>query len=173
MCTDEGMDTGPILSQRAVPIGPRETAATLHDRLAQLGADLLVETLPRWLDGTLCPRPQPAEGVTFAPRIRKEDGLIRWSRPAAEIDRQVRAFDPWPGAYTFWKGRRLKVVEAAPLDAKAPGPPGTVALHEGVPAVVTGEGLLRLDRVQLAGKRVTSGAEFLRGQADLVGDRLG
>jgi methionyl-tRNA formyltransferase len=189
MCTDEGLDTGPILSQMAIPIAPRETAASLHDKLAQLGADVLLETLPRWLSGELVPRPQPAAGVTLAGRIRKEDGLIRWERSASEIDRQVRAFTPWPGAYTFWGERRLKVVAATPAPFPPPGQasvsppisppegvrgePGTVIDLAGWPTVVTGEGLLRLDHVQLAGKRKLSGPDFVCGRPDFIGARLG
>ncbi len=172
MCTDAGMDTGPILSQQAIPIPPRETAATLHDRLAQLGADLLIETLPRWLSGELTPRPQPAEGVTLAGRIRKEDGLIDWNRPALEIDRQIRAFTPWPGAYSFWDERRLKIVAAYPVSADAAQPPGTVIERDDLPAAVTGDGLLQLDELQLEGKRTLPGADFVRGQPDFIGARL-
>jgi methionyl-tRNA formyltransferase len=179
MCTEEGLDTGPILSQRAIPIAPRETAASLHDKLAPLGAELLIDTLPAYLDGKLDPQPQPEEGATIAPRIGKEDGRVDWDRSAVAIDRQVRAFTPWPGAFSFWEGRRLKIVEAFPLPASVPleqgersGPPGTVVQLEGRPAVVTGEGLLRLDQVQVAGRRVTSGGEFLHGHADFVGARL-
>jgi methionyl-tRNA formyltransferase len=176
MCTDEGLDTGPILSQRAIPIAPRETAATLHDKLAQLGAELLLHTLPRWLSGELQTQPQPAEGVTIADRIRKEDGLIDWERSAREIDRQVRAFTPWSGAYTFWEGRRLKVVEALPsppLGGTEGGKlPGDVIAVDGMPTVITGEGLLRLERVQLAGKKELSCETFVCGCADFIGGRL-
>jgi methionyl-tRNA formyltransferase len=175
MCTDEGLDTGPILSQKAIPIAPRETAASLHDKLAQLGADLLLETLPRWLSGELRPRPQPRQGVTIAARIRKEDGLIHWERSAREIDRQVRAFTPWPGVYTFWNGRRLKIIEALPSPLPSPGGkrlPGDVIDVDGMPAVVTGEGLLRLEQVQLAGKKALSWETFVCGCANFIGGRL-
>jgi len=181
MCTDEGLDTGPILSQRAILIAPRDTAASLHDRLAQLGAELLLETLPRWLSGELTPRPQPPTGATVARQIRKEDGLIDWERPALEIDRQVRAFTPWPGAYTFWGKRRLIIAAAFPLPSlslpsvagREAHLPGTVVEHQDLLAVITGEGLLRLDQVQLAGKREMSGEEFIRGRPDFIGARLG
>jgi methionyl-tRNA formyltransferase len=181
MCTDEGLDTGPILSQRAIPIAPQETAASLHDRLAQLGAELLLETLPRWLSGELTPRPQPTTGITVAKQIRKEDGLIDWERPALEIDRQVRAFTPWPGAYTFWGKRRLIIAAALPLPCsslalvagQATNLPGAVVEYNDLPGVIAGEGMLRLDQVQLAGKREMSGAEFIRGRPDFFGARLG
>ena len=179
MCTDEGLDTGPILSQRAIPISARETAASLHDKLAQLGADLLLDALRRWLNGGLAPRPQPAEGVTLAGQIRKEDGLIDWMRPAATLDRQVRAYTPWPGAFTFWEQRRLKIVKARPLPPSAPeaeepyGPPGTVVQINDHPVATTGDGHLQLDQLQVAGKRVLSGVEFVRGRPDFVGASLG
>jgi methionyl-tRNA formyltransferase len=124
MCTDEGLDTGPILSQQAIPIVSRDTAASLQDKLAQLGADLLLETLPRWLSGELTPRPQPGTGVTLARQIRKQDGLIDWQRPALEIDRQVRAYTPWPGAFTFWRKQRLKIIMALPLPPPVVPPSG-------------------------------------------------
>jgi methionyl-tRNA formyltransferase len=175
MCTDEGMDTGPIISQRAVVVEPRETAATLHDRLAQLGAELLLETLPRWLSGDLTPQPQPTSGVTTAPLVRKEDGLINWRQTARYIDRHVRAYTPWPGAYTFWGRNRIIVTEAWPLPDIATDAQhvcGTVSQHDQCPAVVTGDGLLRLDGLQMAGKRATSGSDFVRGHPDFIGARL-
>jgi methionyl-tRNA formyltransferase len=178
MCTDEGLDTGPILSQRIIPVSPRETASTLHDKLAQLGADLLLETLTPWLSGDLTAMPQPEKGVTIADRVKKGDGQIDWSRPAPEIDRQVRAFTPWPGTYTFWDHRRLKIVAAFPLDidivpsTAGANAPGTVIEHNGSPTVVTGYGLLRLDRLQLAGKRSLSGPDFIRGQSHIIGAKL-
>jgi methionyl-tRNA formyltransferase len=185
MCTDEGLDTGPILSQKAIPVAPRETASSLHEKLAELGADVLLEALPRWLSSELTPRPQPSEGITLAKQIRKEDGLIDWERPALAIDRQIRAYTPWPSAYTFWKQKRLKVNRAFPLLSIQPGAttqeveagrraaPGTVVLVQDVPTVVTGEGMLRLDEVQLEGKRPLSGPEFVRGRPDFIGTKLG
>jgi methionyl-tRNA formyltransferase len=174
MRMDAGLDTGHILSQREEPIQPDDTRATLEGRLARLGAELLEETLPTYLAGDLPPRPQSEEGVTHAGQLRKEDGLLDWSLPAVELDRRVRAFTPWPGAFTMWRGRHLKVLQAAPL----PGWPGdaptgtTVALANGV-AVATGRGALRLEEVQLAGKRSMDITAFLQGQRDFVGGRLG
>ena len=174
MRMDAGLDTGPILAQREEPIRPDDTRVALEERLAQLGAELLVETLPAYLARELLPQPQPEEGITYAGQLRKEDGRIEWSRSAAELDRQVRAFNPWPGAFTTWRGQRLKVLRAAPLPGwRGDAPPGTmVALADGV-AVATGEGTLRLEKVQLAGKRPMDAAAFLRGQRGGVGSRLG
>ena len=173
MQMDAGLDTGPILVQREEPIRPNDTRTTLEGRLAQWGAALLVETLPAYLLGDLIPRPQPEAGVTYAGQLRKKDGLLDWSLSAVELDRRVRAFTPWPGAFTMWRGRRLKVLRAAPLPGwRGDVPPGTVvSLADGV-AVATGDGALRLKEVQLAGKRPMDAAAFLRGQRDFVGSRL-
>lgn len=173
MKMDVGLDTGPVVAQREEPIRPDDTQASLGDRLAQLGAVLLLETLPAYLEGTLLPQPQPEEGVTYARQLRKEDGLLDWSRPAVELDRQVRAFHPWPGAFTFWRGQVLKVLRAVPLpDWRRDMLPGVVIARPDGVAVATGAGALRLEQVQLAGKRPMDIAAFSRGQRDFVGSRL-
>ena len=112
MRMDAGVDTGPTLSAAYLPIAADDTTGTLTPKLANLGADLLMRTLPRWLAGEITPVPQPEEGATYAPRIAKEDGLIDWSEPAALIERRVRAYQPWPTAYTRWNGLRLKILRA-------------------------------------------------------------
>ena len=114
MQMEAGLDTGPMLLTRAVPIDARETAATLHDRLATLGAQALLDALEEIAQGTATPRVQPAEGVTYATKLRKEEAAIDWSRSAAEIDRQIRAFDPWPVAETRWNGQQLRVWRRCP-----------------------------------------------------------
>ena len=174
MRIDAGLDTGPILAQREEIIQPKDTAATLEKRLARLGAELLVETLPTYLAGRLQPQYQPEEGATYARQLRKEDGQLDWSLPASELDQRARAFTPRPGAFTTWRGRRLKVLQATPLpDWRGDAPPGTVvALADGA-AVATGEGALLLGEVQLAGKRRMDMSAFLRGQQEFVGSRLG
>jgi methionyl-tRNA formyltransferase len=174
MRMDARLDTGPILAQREEPIRSDDTRATLEKRLARLGAELLVGTLPAYLSGDLLPWPQSEENVTHAEQLSKEDGWLDWSRPAVELDRRVRAFNPWPGAFTTLRGRRLKVLRAVPLPGwRGDAPPGTVAaLADGV-AVATGEGALRLEEVQLAGKRSMDITAFLHGQRDCVGSCLG
>ncbi len=174
MCLDEGLDTGPILAQAECPIAPDDTTATLTARLADLGAQLLVETLPGWLAGEVRPRPQDSSLATWCRPLRKEDGLLDWSRPALELDRRVRACAPWPGAYTTWQGQRLKVLRTRPHPAWAGAEPaGTVvALPDGA-GVVTGQGLLELLEVQLAGKKPLAGGLFVRGQRGFIGGRLG
>ncbi len=167
MLMDAGLDTGPILSQRALPIAPDETGQSLHDKLARLGADLLVETLPGYLAGDVLPTPQPADGVTLAPSIRKEEGSIRWSEDAQTIERLVRAFTPWPGTYTFWNGQQLKILKGAAGDGQAQ--PGLVVNTGGTVAIGTGNGLFYPLEVQLAGRRALHIQDFVRGQPRLVG----
>ena len=182
MKMDAGLDTGPILAQRREPIGADDTRAVLTERLSYVGAELLVETLPEYISGELRPLSQADGEATFADQLRKEDGQLDWSRTAVELDRKIRAFTPWPGTFTFWEGRRLKVLEASPLselvdrprEGQAGGPPpGTVVEVNGGAAVVTGAGALRLERVQLAGKRAMAMGPFLRGRRDFGGSRLG
>jgi methionyl-tRNA formyltransferase len=173
MKMNPGLDTGPIVAQREEPIRPDDTRVTLTERLSILGAELLVETLPRYVSGKIEPRPQNDEETTFAERLRKEDGRLDWSRPTRVLDRKIRAFNPWPGTFTFWKGRRLKVIEASLLpDWEGDASPGTVLDVEDGAAVATGEGALRLEEIQLAGKRAMAIRPFLQGRQDFVGSQL-
>ncbi len=166
MLMDEGLDTGPILSQRATTILPDDTAASLSPRLARLGAELLLDTLPPYLEGELEPRPQDDSLATYAPRLKREDGRLDFHRSAAYLARQVRAFYPWPGTFMPWRGQRLKVLAAHPVeDAPNPGP-GVRTVYQGWPAVGTGDGLLVLEQVQPPGKRPLPGDAFLRGARD-------
>ena len=163
MQMEAGLDTGPMLLTRAVPIEARETAASLHDRLATLGADALLVALEEIAQGTAKPRTQPADGVTYATKLRKEEAAIDWSQPAAQIDRQIRAFDPWPVAETRLHGQQLRVWQAMPVDATASRAPGEVLATSAAGIdVSTGEGVLRLTRVQSAGRKAMSAAEFLK-----------
>ncbi|HIE39648.1 MAG TPA: methionyl-tRNA formyltransferase [Anaerolineae bacterium] len=167
---DEGMDSGPILLQRRVQIGEGETASELLGRLAELGAELLLETLKRWRRGEIEPRPQREEEATFAPKLRKEDGLIDWKREAREINNLIRGVQPWPGAYTFLKGKHLKVHRAKVGSGR--GEPGEViSLKDGI-EVACGKGSLLLEEVQLEGRRRVRWEEFLRGYPLSTGERL-
>ena len=173
MLMDEGVDTGPILAQRREPIYPEDTTETLGRRLAHLGATLLVETIPRWVGGELVPVPQDEARATYAPMLKKSDGWIRWEEPAHLIERKVRAYWPWPTAMTRWQGRVLKILRAKAHPQEVPGLPGTVIPWEKGAAVITGEGVLELLQVQLAGKRPLEIATFLRGARGFVGSVLG
>ena len=174
MLMDEGLDTGPVLSQAALAIRPDETAGALTGRLSHHGAALLAETLPRWLANELAPQPQDSSLATLCRPVRKEQGTIDWSKPAVEIARAVRAYNPWPGASSTWNGLPLKMVQAGVLagDGLAEQP-GLVLERQGATVVVTGEGFLRLDIVQLAGRNPTSIGDFVRGQRGFTGSVLG
>lgn len=163
MQMDVGLDTGPMLLERVTPIDPRETAATLHDRLRALGAEAIVAALDTIAAGKATPRVQPQEGATYAQKIRKEEALIDWTQPAVEIDRRVRAFNPWPIAETRWNGQQLRVWESSPLEAKASAAPGTVIATSAAGIdVSTGDAILRLTRVQAAGRKAMAAADFLK-----------
>jgi methionyl-tRNA formyltransferase len=162
MRMDTGVDTGPILSQRSLPILPDDTAGSLGKRMAELGACLLIETLPAYLDGTCIPHSQDDSQATYAPMIKKEEGELDFSQPAESLARRVRAFNPWPGAYMPWQGQLLKV-HAARAALAASHQPGLRFIHQGQPAVGTADGVLVLETVQPAGKRPMPGKDFLRG----------
>lgn len=166
MKMDAGLDTGPILSQRSVRIKPGETAGSLFETLSTLGADLLLETLPGYLSGKIEPRPQPEERATYAPMLKKEDGGLDFSVPAKELERKVRAFNPWPGTHFEWDGNLLKVHKArtAFVFTHMFQPPGTRTIYDGLPAIYGGDNtMLVLDEVQPAGKKPMSGKAFLSG----------
>jgi len=171
MKMDPGLDTGPILARREVSIGDDEPAGLLEARLAELGAQLLIEVLPEYFSGRLVPQPQPEEGVTVKRRFPKSAAAIDWDTAADVLARHVRAFSPVPGAFTSWHGTRLKVLQARAIANVAipEGTPGTVFLWEKFPAVVTGEDALVLLQVQMAGKRPMNGDLFVRGRKDFVG----
>ena len=176
MKVDAGMDSGPIVAQRESVIGPEETTEELTPRLFREGGSLLAEVLPRWARGEIEARPQDDTVATVTSRLQREDGRIDWSRPAEEIARTVRGYHPWPGAHTLWRGRGLKVVSATGRERSPPAPvaPGdVVTLEDGSIAVGAGDGLLRLRRVQLEGRRDVDAREFVQGHRDFVGSRLG
>jgi methionyl-tRNA formyltransferase len=176
MLLDIGMDTGPILSLKEVPISADDTTGSLTAKLAEVGAQLLIETLPLWVDGRIKPQPQEESRASYSEVINKGDGEMDWQLPAVELWRRVRAFNPWPGCYARWRGKRLKISRAVPLQGDKPGEPGKViALSPPAPAAVgveTGGGILGLLGVQLEGKREMSADEFVRGQRDFIGSSL-
>lgn len=161
MLMDPGIDTGPTLARRAIDILPADTGGSLFEKLSTLGGDLLIETLPRYLGGELRPQPQPAEGATYAPMLKKEDGLLDFTRPAAELERKIRAFSPWPGTFMVWQGAPLKIQRGS-LNASITEAGKRVILN-GCPAVGTGAGTLVLEEIQPAGKKSMPGKAFLAG----------
>jgi methionyl-tRNA formyltransferase len=167
MKIDAGLDTGPMLTKRAIPIAPDETGQSLHDKMALLGAELLVETLPGYLSGAIQPQPQDDSLATFAPQIEKEEGHINWTQDAASIERLVRAFTPWPGTFTFWQGKQLKI--HAGTTAAGSAQSGQVIDVAGNVAIGTGEGLFLPAEVQLQGKKRVSIADFVNGYGDFIG----
>jgi methionyl-tRNA formyltransferase len=164
MRMDEGLDTGPIVAQQELPLRGTEAAPELEARLAGMGAELLLEHLPAWLEGSLTARPQPVEGASLTRLLRREDGRLDPARPALELERQVRAYQPWPGSFLEIDGVRVKVWAAAVLEQALSVPAGEIILTEGTLGLGTVDGVLRLDELQPAGKRRMSGAEFRRGK---------
>jgi methionyl-tRNA formyltransferase len=165
MLMDAGLDTGPILATATEPIRPDDTAGSLTARLAELGARLLLETIPAWLAGAITPQPQDEARATLTRLVRKEDGLIDWSRPAVVIERQVRAYHPWPGAYTTdASGERLVIRAARALPEVTGLAPGHGGRHAGQAVIGTGAGALLPLLVQPAGRRPMPYADYLRGR---------
>ena len=163
MLMDEDMDTGDILLQEEIPIDPKETAGTLFDKLAAAGADLIVETLRGMKQGTITPKKQEGE-PSYVHMMTKEDGRVNWQKSAQEIERLIRGLDPWPGAYSFLDGRRIRLISADVLDADTAGAPGTLAGDsKSALKVNTGKGILLITRLQPEGKKPMDTADFLRG----------
>jgi methionyl-tRNA formyltransferase len=175
MQMDQGMDTGPVYSQLEARIEARETAATLHDKLARLGADLIRRDLVDIIAGRLTAESQDEDYATYAPLIKKSDGEINWSDSANQLDCHIRAMTPWPGAYTHWEGTSLKILEAQPLPAirKAHVLPGEVIEQDGAVIAAAGSGGLKLERIQMAGRSALSIDSFVRGQPAFIGSLLG
>jgi len=176
MLMDRGLDTGPILSRAMISISVQDTTESVTAKLSQVAARMLQDTLVGWVRGEIVPQPQNEDEATYSPQISKEDGEIDWGLPAIEIWRRVRAYYPWPGCYTRWQGKQLKIIEAVPLPAEKTIEAGrAVALTpaegkaEAAFGVQTGEGILGVVQVQMEGKRAISAAEFLRGQRQFIG----
>ncbi len=180
MLMNEQMDAGPILAQVTAPIFADDTAATLGDRLARLGAELLVDTIPRWAAGAIVPREQDEREATYCRPLTAADAIVDWTQSADLIARICRAQTPWPGCRSYWDGRSIRLLALEPYPSWAgPEPPGTVIrLPESSPrqpilAIATGAGAVIVRELQLAGKRPLSADEFLRGQPTFIGARLG
>jgi len=175
MLMDAGLDTGPILAQEKVEISFMNTTGSLSSKLADVGAKLLLETLPKWLEGELRPQAQDESQATYSRLITSKDAEVDWHLPAIELWRRVRAYNPWPSCYTWCQGKRLRILEAIPCGDLGQGEVGKViALAEppGV-GVVTGQGVLALYQVQLEGRRRMSVDDFVRGKRDFIDCVLG
>ena len=176
MRMDAGLDTGGIQTQARTPITPEDNAQTLHDRLAQLGAELLVRTIPDYVAGRITPHPQPAEGASYARKITKEDGQLDWTQPARVLWSRVRGFTPWPGAFTFQQlpgGQRLLKIWSAQVEDGSTGQPGAVVGADKTGIVVAcGRGALRILELQREGGRRLSAREFLAGHPMGAGVRF-
>lgn len=173
MLMDAGMDTGPALAQQATLIGANETTPELTARLAGIGANLLLETLPRYLSGELKPQPQDEARATYTRPLQKDDGLIEWQQPAAQIERMVRAYYPWPSAFTTFQGKQLKILAADVAEGRASLPAGEVYRMGRDIVVASGGGGLILQQVQLEGRQAMEIKAFVAGQPGLVGSVLG
>jgi methionyl-tRNA formyltransferase len=174
MQMDKGMDTGPILSMRATEIGEEETAPELSARLSQIGAELLSETLPLVDRGEIRPVAQNDDEATYAPLLKREDGLIDWRMSAPEMARRVRAFQPWPGTFTFFRGSRLMLWKARYVEQRHHSEPATITGLEksGVLVACASETALLIEEIQLEGKRRMSARDFINGLRLAVGDRM-
>jgi len=164
MLIDKGLDTGDMLMTAREPIAPSDTAGSLHGRLAHRGADLLVQTLEAFADGTIRRTPQDHSAATYAPLLKKTDGLIDWKKPAARIEPFIRGMSPWPGAFTFWKNTRIKIYRSEIDAAAGAGLPGTVLdSRPGRLTVATGDGALSILELQSASGSRLPVSDFLRG----------
>ncbi len=171
MQMDEGMDTGPMLLQESIPIGPRDTTGSMLEKLSSLGARLITEILPLIAEGSIVPHAQDDSKATFAPLLKKEDGFIDWKLPATEIHNRVRGMTPWPGAYTYLDGKMIKILEAEATTGK--GDPGVlVEIDKGSLAAGTGFGLLRIVALQPEGKKPMMAGDFLHGHHGLAGKKF-
>lgn len=169
---EEGLDTGPVLGRLTEAIRPGDTSGDLLGRLADAGAQLLVATLDALEDGTVVPEPQPAEGVSHAPKVTVEEARVDWTRPAYSVDRTVRACTPAPGAWTTWRGERLKVGPVRPAAAEVgePLPPGELRVERRRVLVGTGHGAVELGQVQPHGKRAMDAEAWARGVRPTTGE---
>lgn len=177
MLLDQGMDTGPVIAQRKYPLTGQETAGELTAALFALGADLLAETLPPWTRGELPAQPQDEAQATLSRQLERHDGQADWTESALTLERRHRAYAPWPGLHTPWQGQTLKLLELSAMPDASAGTaaPGKVIASDSGKglSVVTGQGILTLDRLQLEGRRPVTGAEFVRGYPEILGANLG
>lgn len=169
MKTDIGCDTGDIITIERIAIEPAETGASLHDKLSALSAEVVQNHLAAYLDGTLQPQPQDDAQATTAKKLTRDSGRVDWTKPATEIERLVRAYYPWPGTWTMWKGKVLKIIAVEPAVLPVnEHEPGTVFINEEKLAVQCGENALAVTQLQLEGKKPAEAQEFLRGNSGIA-----
>jgi len=177
MRMDAGMDTGPVITRAQVPIASEDTTGTLTEKLSLISASLVQDVLIHWIRGELKAEAQNEAEATYSAPINKNDGEIAWQKPAAAIWQQIRAFQPWPGAFTRWRGKRLEIIQGFPLPLSLLVTAGQVVdlaniSDKAVFGIATGDGLLGVSKVQLEGKKVTSAKDFRNGQRDFIGATL-
>lgn len=173
MKMDAGLDTGPILRQAKIKLNGQETLTDVHDKLSALGAEILLPTVRDFLNGKITPQAQDDSASSYVRMIKKEDGRIDWSKPAEEIEKMIRAYNPWPGTYGELNGQILKIISAShDIMTENKQPAGTLFLNQGRLAVQCGQGALEITNLQLAGKKIMTAAEFLNGQKNSIGQIL-
>ncbi len=173
MHMDRGLDTGPIVSRRAVPITLEHTGGSLTDELAALGSALIIDTLPYWFARELETQVQDETLATLAPKLHKHDGLINWKQSTIAVERHVRAYHPWPSAFTIWHNKPLKIISVRPyLNESIDLPPGSIFKLENDVAVATADGAVRLDQIQPPNKRTMATRDFINGAQDFIGSQL-
>lgn len=170
MLMNEKMDAGPILTQVKIEIEPKETTLTLEHKLQKAGAQLLINTIPLFLADKIKPQEQNHHEATYTKIIKKEDGLINWNNQAIAIEKQIRAFCPWPGSFTFWRSKRLKIITAQVINESHK--PGEVFIHQDEIAIGAHVGSILIKKIQLESKRKMSSAEFLKGYKQIIGAQL-
>ena len=174
MKMDKGLDTGPLLAQLAVKISSEDTAGALYERLSEISADFLMDTIKQYLAGKIIPVPQDASQASYAKELTKSDGLIDWTKPAENLVRFIRAMSPWPMAWTWWQGKKIKIIatQLEPIEINSYKPGKTFKYNNGL-AVQSGRNALIIKKLQLEGKTELKSEEFLRGQKDFIGSLLG
>jgi len=165
MKMDDGIDTGQIISSRTIPISADDTGGSLFGKLSSLGAELLMDTLPKYFNNEIHLQEQGESPTPYAPMLNKRDGRLDFSNSACFLAHQVRAYFPWPGTYTYWNGNQLKILSADPLQIESPGV-GVLSTHKGLPAIGTLDGILIINQLQPSGKKSMPGEVFLRGAKD-------
>jgi methionyl-tRNA formyltransferase len=168
---DEGIDTGPILAVHELAIEPDDNAGALLEKMAAAAGPLLIDTMTRYAAGQITPQPQPTAGAGYAPQLKKTDGLLNWREPAQQIVNRVRGVTPWPGAYTYWRGKTIKVLAARAVEGA--GAPGAVLRAKKELVVAAGTGAVSLCELQMEGKKAMDAAAFLNGSGVTAGERLG